>query len=347
MSNLVEIGAKLASYLTSLSPQIKDGSLQYYLSGSLATMVMASAESIAEIELDESNNLIGETDSKSITEEQKERLGKFSRKLGLDIDVVNVNGDLYRGSPVDNKPHAQNVIQHVPEVLELMSWGPDMAGTMYIDGLELERKISSHPVARVKTQSGDIYVTAPPEQLAHKLSETIWLTNRLAGGKFYDSEKDKYEKDIRDLSLMFYGFKDLYGKDEFLNRIYLALNEKDGALFSIHNPMFNRENAMKAQEIFEKYIIRRIIEDSSNYLGNITDDKSKVEISEFFSNLIDRRRLEVENLIKSHHANNKLTPLQQREAELSKQEAEARYYDEAESLKDKLEQKEGQDVGEE
>lgn len=40
------------------------------------------------------------------------------------------------------------------------------------------------------------------------------------------------------------------------------------------------------------------------------------------------------------------SPLQQRETELSTLEAEAREYDEAEALKDKLEQKEGQNIGE-
>lgn len=144
-------------------------------------MITASAESITEIELDESNNVIGEKAPKTITEEQRKKLGKFSRKLGIDIDVVNVNGDLFYGSPIGNKPHFQNVIKNVPDVLDLMSWQATMVDSMYIDNLESERKIASHPVARVKTQNGDIYVTAPPEQLAHKLSETIWLSSRLAG----------------------------------------------------------------------------------------------------------------------------------------------------------------------
>lgn len=42
----------------------------------------------------------------------------------------------------------------------------------------------------------------------------------------------------------------------------------------------------------------------------------------------------------------KQTPLRQRETELSALEAEARGYDEAEALKNKLEQKEGQNIGE-
>lgn len=340
MSNLIEISSNLGSYLTSLSPQIKDDSLQYYLSGSLATMIMASAENLTEIELDESNNLVGERNSKSITKEQREKIAKFSRKLGIDIDVVNVNGSLFRGSPKDNRPHAQNVIEHVPQVLDLMSWQPTMAGSMYIDSLEGDREITHHSVAKVKTPNGEIYVTAPPEQLAHKLSETIWLSGMIAGGDGTDSQKDKYEKDIRDVSSMFYGYKDLYDKDEFLNRIYSALNEKDELLSSIHNPMHNREDSMKTQET--EHIMGRIIDDSANYLANIADEQSSEEISEFFVALMGKRKSEIERM---NHT--ETTPLQQREAELSALKAEAKEYEKEEAvLQAQLSKKEGQNIGE-
>lgn len=319
MSDLVRISADLSQYLISLSPQVKGGSLQWYFSGSLATMTMANAENITELQLDKENKLIGETKAKTITDEQREKLRKFSRKIGVDIDVVNVNGDLFRGAPLNDKPHIQNVIQHVPDVLDLMSWSPTLAGTMYIDNLESEREIIKHSVARVKTQSGDVYVTAPPEQLSHKLSETIWLSSRLAVGKASDLQKAKYEKDIRDCSSMFYGFKDLYDKGEFLDRVFSALNEKDGALFSVHNPIYNSDNAMEGQEILDKHIMRRIIEDSANYLKSITDDKSDAAINEFFNSLLDKRKIEVEKSTMTQ-----FTPLQHKDAELSSLEVEER-----------------------
>lgn len=53
-----------------------------------------------------------------------------------------------------------------------------------------------------------------------------------------------------------------------------------------------------------------------------------------------------EDFMPTIEAHKKQTPLQQKETELSVLEAEAREYDEAELLKDKLEQKEGQDIGE-
>lgn len=273
---------------------MKNNSLQWYLSGSLATIIMADAESITEIELDKDNNIKSEIISKEITEQQRNKMKKFTRKLGFDIDVVNVNGDLFSGAPATNKPHIKNIIQNVPNILDLMSWSKSIGGSMYIDRLESERKISYHPVAKVKTQNGYVYVTAPPEQLAHKLAETMKLSGKLSGEKVSDDVKSDYLKDIKDVSSMFYGFKDLYENEEFLDRIYHALNEKDNSLFSINNPLCNGNNAMKWQKILDTLIIKRIIEDARNYLRDITDDDSDVELNEFFNNLIDKRRLDVE-----------------------------------------------------
>ena len=341
MSNLSEVGVNFSTYLSSLSPQVKNNSLQWYLSGSLATIMMAGTESITEIELDEENNIKREISSKQITKEQREKMAKFSRKLGADIDIVNVNGDLFSGAPSTSKPHIQNIIQNVPNVLDLMSWNPSMGGTMYIDRLESEREISYHPVAKVKTANGDVYVTAPPEQLAHKLSETIWLSSKIAREKVSDSINLKYQKDIKDLSSMFYGFKDLYEKDEFLDRIYYALNEKDNSLFSIHNNLYNNTNAMEGHKILDTYIIRRIIKDSEKYLKDITDDKADIELSDFFNNLLSKRKLDIEKISRNQSINN-LTPLQQREKELSSLEKESKEYDkELKSI-----EQEGQNIGE-
>jgi len=122
MSDLREIASNLTGYLNSTSPQVKERALQWYFSGSLATTVMASAESITEIQLDGQNNIVGEAKPKDITEQQRTKISTFVRKLGNDIDIVNVNGDFFNGAQPDNKPHIQNIIRNVPNVLELMSW---------------------------------------------------------------------------------------------------------------------------------------------------------------------------------------------------------------------------------
>lgn len=298
MSNLTKIGLDFGTYLVKLSPQIKDNSLQWYLSGSLATMVTANASGITEIKLDKENNIIGMSKTKDITDEQREKIQKFSRKLGIDIDVVNVNGDVFNGAPIGNRPHARNVINNVPDVLELMSWGPTMAGSMYIDSLEGDRDIKNHPVAKIETEKGEIYVTAPPEQIAHKLSETILLSSMLFRKKDDSKLISKYEKDIRDFSSMFYGYKDLYEKEEFIDRIYKALDEKDNSIFSVKYAASRNTDAMNAQEIFEKIMIPPIIKDSKQYLSSISDEKSAEEIEEFLNALLSKRREDAEKYVR-------------------------------------------------
>ena len=145
---------------------------------------------------------------------------------------------------------------------------------------------------------------------------------------------------------MFYGFKELYEDKEFLDRIYQALIEKDGSLFSIHNPLYNSNNAMEGQEILDKYIMRRIVTDSREYLRTITDDKSDMELNEFFNNLLDRRREDVERFSRNQPQHS-TTPLQQRESELSSLEDEEKTISETEALIGKQTEKKGQDIGEE
>ena len=339
--NLTEIALNLGSYLASLSPQTIDGSLQYYFSGSLATMILANAESITEVDLNESNKIGAEISSKYVTEEQRMKIAKFTRKLGRDIDVVNVNGSLFGGAPIDNKPHIQNIIQHVPQILSLMSeWKQTRAGSAYIDSLEGDRKITYHPVARVKTKDGDMYVTAPPELMAHKLSETIFCISQIERHPDIPEIRkinEKYEKDIKDLTSMFYGFKELYGKDEFLTRVYTTLEAKKGreALFSTSR--YKSEN--KNQEYLTG-LMEKIMADCGTYLEDMTDYQSSMEIREFLTELLSRRKTEVER-----QKHTKKTLLQQKEAELSLLEAESRKISEAEAIIEQ--QKEGHDMGDE
>ena len=339
MSDLTDISSNFALYLTSLSPQVKNGSLQYYLSGSLATMIMANAESITDIDLDKSNNIVGDKSHKNISEEQRKRIAMFSRKLGSDVDIVNVNGNLFHGAPKDNKPNIQNVIRNVPQILELMSWQSTIGGSMYIDNLEGDRQIDYHPVSRVRTKKGDFYVTAPPEQLAHKLSETILLRTCLGRGNDSD-DISKYEKDIRDLSAMFYGYKDLYDRDELLSRVFYALDNKRDSLFSTKNSRYNSRNSIRVQEAISNGIMPQIIDDCANYLTSIASSKSAIEMRDFFSDLIGKRKDTVEKMFCTE-----ITPLKQKEMELSRLEAEARKIDEDE-LQKKSSKSEERDIKE-
>lgn len=282
MDKKIEIAKELGLFYNRISPQVKDKSLQYYFSGSLAAMILGNALEIVELDLDDSNQIIGEKRI-IISEEQREKIRTFSRKIGSDIDVVNVNGDLFYGSPVDDRPHIKNVVDNVENIYDLMSWHENSRGTAYIDNLESEREFSSHPVVKVITDEGDVYVTAPPELLAHKLSETMFFAEQLLKGKVFDITQKKYDKDIKDISSLFYGFYELYG-DDYLERIFNALITKtDGKFYITANEDPSVQDFYK-QELFEK-----IKDDCLRVLEN-TDSKTVVEFLSFIDNLVNMRQ---------------------------------------------------------
>ena len=187
-------------------------------------------------------------------------------------------------------------------------------------------------------KKGKTYVTTPTEQLAHKLYETFLIADKKHSKD--EQAKSQYIKDIIDLSSMFYEFKDLYEGNEFLNRVYTALDEKDGSYFSVHHPAY-----IYNSEILDKAInqyMEQILVDSSNYLKTITNDNSDVELGIFFNDLLDKRTRNAERVKQAN-----LTPLQQREKELSELEREEKTISEAEALIKVQEEKEGQSIGDE
>lgn len=293
MDKKIEIAKRLGLYYDRISPQIKDGSLQYYISGSLASMILGNAEEIVELELDKDNHIIGEKEPKKITDEQRAKIQTFSRKLGIDVDVVNVNGNLFYGASIENRPSIPNVVKNVEDVMELNSWRPTFCGSMYIDALEGDRDITTHSVVKVKTDEGELLVTAPPELLAFKMTEMIFIGTKILNNKANDDYKKKYEKDVKDLSTLFYGFYELYG-EEFIERIFTVLiNHK---YFRI-----SQNNIMEEQEFYEQRIFKKIKEDCMSLLMDIAGVKTAMDFEVLIDKLLEKRRVLAEEKQAGNH----------------------------------------------
>lgn len=284
MDKRIEVAKKMGLFFSRISPQIKGNLLQYYISGSLAAMILGSAEEIIELEINPDGQIIGERESKGVTPEQRAKIQTFSRKLGVDVDIVNVQGDFFVGAPRDCKPEMRRIEENAPGAYELMEWNPRISGTGYIDRLDDERVMNTHPVVRVRTKEGDILVTAPPELLAHKLSETIYYCTTALHG----DNKKSYEKDLRDSATLFYGFYELYG-EEFLERVFTALMEKDRSQFvSIDYDLEEGE---------EQIVFQRLKEDCMAMLLEIANPKVAEDFSLFFDKLLEKRKKALEEQI--------------------------------------------------
>lgn len=224
MSDLIKISSNLGSFLSNNSPQVKDNTLNWYFAGSLSSMIMGDALEYSEVVLDESNNIVALGNKKTINKTQREKIQTFKRKLGGDIDIVNVNGYMYGGAPRDKKPAISLIKENIDNVTELIPTFEYIGGSGYIDNLDFDRDINNHNVSMVTTSNGVVLMTSPPEQISFKIKDLLVIHDIVAKGNKSESVILHYKKDFRDLIAMLYGFKDLYIKEEMFERIAGSLS---------------------------------------------------------------------------------------------------------------------------
>lgn len=100
-SELIKLANDLGKYIVNNSEQINNNELQYYLCGSLATMLLANATEIEKCNI-ENNCIISTSDKREISPKAREMLSIFARQLG-DIDVMNVSGNMMENAKREKK----------------------------------------------------------------------------------------------------------------------------------------------------------------------------------------------------------------------------------------------------
>ena len=218
--NLIDISSKLGVLFNKCSPQVKENSLEWYLAGSLATMITGDALELSEVILDENNNIVSFDKKIVLNDYQRTKIGTFERKLGSDVDVVNVNGGMFGGASYGSKPSIDFIKNNISNITDLIPSFEFVGGTAYIDNLEQERDIETHHVTKVVTPNGEVFVTSLPEQLAYKLNDLLVIHEVC----FHNNRAlEHYKKDVRDILFMIYGYKDLYSKEVYVGRVSKSL----------------------------------------------------------------------------------------------------------------------------
>ena len=233
------------------------GKLQYYLCGSLATMLLSNATSIENCNIGE-NSIMNIQEKKTISQEAREDLSLFARPIH-DIDVINVSipGYIFKNDKVNIDGHMKagtsigQVRIAIPDIERLF---PSFRSSFDIDPLEYSRKIVKHRVAKITIgENKEIYITAPEALIAHKLEETIQLCSQ-------KSDLDKYEKDIKDLATMISGISKIYDKKDLVQGILDTIKEKDGSHFVEHKSELDDIFANITNDI-ENYISKNGLQD--------------------------------------------------------------------------------------
>ena len=226
-----DIAQNLCEYMSSVSPQVDEqGKLQYYMCGSLATMLLSNAISVERCSV--TGELVESSlEEKVIPQEARETLSLFARPIH-DIDVINVAGNVVENSKITVDGRVKNrmlrapVQRAVPDVEQLFRRQSDYwSAFANIDSLEEERNINKHRVAKITMEDGtELYITSPEALIAHKLDETIQLVVQ-------KNDEEKYAKDIRDLATMIGGISKIYDKKELSKAVFDTIQEKDGSHF--------------------------------------------------------------------------------------------------------------------
>lgn len=163
--SIKQIAQNLGEYISSVSTQIDDKeNLQYYLCGSLATMLLSNATSIESCDVI-GNSVTNVQGKKNIPQEAREDLSLFARTIH-DIDIINVAGNMVNNSKVNVDGRIKNrmlrvpVQRAIPDIEQLFqNQSSFYSAFANIDSLESERKIDKHRVAKITIgENTDIYI---------------------------------------------------------------------------------------------------------------------------------------------------------------------------------------------
>lgn len=243
---ILESAEKFVNYLTSRWPQVDEGKkmMNYYLSGSLAIMLLSKAESFTEIDENQMDGL-NETQTRTVPEKTQQILASFARPIG-DLDYVPT--DFYN----DKRESVRNSYKKVSdeEYQRLRSqylWkgggGPsfeeipeDAKKCFQLEKSQL--KIMCDPVesygakraAKIKVGEKEYYIARPDTIFAYKVLHLI---------QGYGQKPEKFNEDFGKLLL---AMEEIYSEDELLQITNQILVDYENAMEALHHRLYEGDD---------------------------------------------------------------------------------------------------------
>lgn len=190
---------KLGFGLPSQLPQIENGKLNYYISGSLAMLLLSSAANVTPCTINDKDEIVNLGKKEAITAAQKQALYAGVRKMGGDLDAVAValdaipyNGKMQKDLGVDMKKLSTSIF-----------------ATLAVDDLDETHQISHPNLAILEDEKGNkVVISSPVELVLHKASELIVLLGSVATRtdlkpEHIKTKREKIAKDVADFAAMF------------------------------------------------------------------------------------------------------------------------------------------------
>lgn len=214
---ILESVLKFTEYITEKWPQLeKEGEkrINYYLSGSLATMLLSKADSFSEIKEDKTIN------TKNVPESVKIILKEFSRQIG-DLDYVPF--DHYKTNPTRLKKGGGGPsFDEVPkEAKKSLKQGENQIKVM-CDPLE---SYGEKRLARIEIKGKDYFIARPDTIVSYKILHIL---------QNYEKKPEKFNEDF---SKIIKAISGLYPEKEIIETTVQILKDYEDAMEATHTRM--------------------------------------------------------------------------------------------------------------
>ena len=243
MVNDIQKGAEqFAIYLTENIPQTSRDKVKYYLSGSLAMLLLSISKKIKPLKSDSNGNITFDFAEKEITGDAKSCFKFGVRPLSIDIDLVEIKDADFSNENNTKIYNLTKIKDNCPNWYNLCPSWHGCNGTMYVDVLSDVRGISSQNIAVVELEKNKkILIANPIDLMFHKFAEMCLI----------DKDKNfyKYEKDCKDLSCLYNGLTKLNLLPENTQN-YLTMMTKANNFSAVNNLLYY-DYSDKIKQIFQ------------------------------------------------------------------------------------------------
>ncbi len=234
---------KFAEYLTSHWPQVDDGRkiaievdqhgtrvelpelpesmkaqprINYYISGSLAVMLLAQAERFTELDEAKVPDMVG-AQTREVPEAARAMLASFARPIG-DLDYV--PSDHYKANPARLKKGGGGPsFDEIPDEGQRVLKKSEGSVKVMCDPVEA---YGAKRIAKIQIGDREYYIARPDTILAYKVLHLV---------QNYDQKPDKFNVDF---SKLLGAMREMYGEEELLQITHTVLTDYEDAMEASH-----------------------------------------------------------------------------------------------------------------
>lgn len=245
--NIIEVAERTGEFFNKYEPQLEGDTINYYIVGSLAQMLYASADKIEYCNIRDGK--ITDLDTEiEVPEEAREKLLLTGRKIG-DLDIIGINGYKFGKNYVDMARNRMEI-----DGFETLNKRNDknIVNLMGDDATRgnLDNTVTNDRVCKLTSMNGNIvYVASPETIISQKLDRAL---------HYYGTEWEN-KNDLNDLVTFINGITQCYDVEDLSKKVSDAWKENKSSI------QVTKQNI---QEMKKRLLEMKKEIEASNEMGN-------------------------------------------------------------------------------